>query len=504
MADIEMTGICKTYDELPILKNVSVGFSAGEIHALMGANGAGKSTLMKILAGVIKPTGGEIRVFGEKKEFNNITDAENSGIVMIHQELNLMNDLTAAQNIFIGREPMRGIFIDDEKMNRDARELFDKLGLNIDPACPVRRFSIGKRQMIEIAKAISKESRVLILDEPTAALSVSETQELFKILRELKSRGICMIYISHRMDEIFTICDRISVLRDGVFEGTAPASEITRPELVKMIAGREMREDTVKEPVSFENAPTVLEVRKLSCAATGVKKVSFTLHKGEVLGFAGLVGAGRTETMRALTAIDRKDRAKVYVNGKRVHLRSPADAVEKGICYLSEDRRRDGLLLGQSVTDNTVISSLKRYISHGAVNNGKALDASIKINESISTKYSSPEQFVERLSGGNQQKVIFARWLLADMDIFILDEPTRGIDVGAKNEIYEIIDGLTKQGKSVILISSETSELRRTADRIIVMCEGEITAELTPAEADDETILYYATSRNGENNNENR
>ncbi len=494
MSDVEMKNIVKAYDGVPVLKNVSVGFNGGEIHALMGANGAGKSTLMNILAGVTGADGGEIHIFGEKAEIKNISDAEKYGIVMIHQELNLMGDLTAAQNIFIGREPKKGIFIDDNKMNREAEKLFEKMGLDIDLSSPVRSLSIGKRQMVEIAKALSKKSRVLILDEPTAALSTAETNELFKIMRELKQQGICLIYISHRMNEIFSICDRISVLRDGTFIGTSPSSELSRPDLVKMMVGRNVEENIIKEEASFDGVPEVLSVNHLFCAATGVKDVSFTLRKGEVLGFAGLVGAGRTETVRAMTSIDRKDRAKIYVNGSRVHLRSPADAKAKGICYLSEDRRRDGMLLGRSIAENTVISSLKQFIKFGSVNFEKAMKKAEEINKSVSSKYSSLNQPIESLSGGNQQKVILARWLLAKMDIIILDEPTRGIDVGAKEEIYEIIENLTKQGKSVILISSETSELRRLSDRIIVMCEGRITKELKVSEADDETILKYATS----------
>ena len=498
MADVEMNNIVKSYDGVPILKNVSAGFNGGEIHALMGANGAGKSTLMNILAGVTNADDGEIKIFGEKAVIKNISDAEKYGVVMIHQELNLMGDLTAAQNIFIGREPKKGIFIDDNKMNREAKKIFEKINLDIDLSCPVRMLSIGKRQMVEIAKALSKKSRILILDEPTAALSVAETNELFKIMRELKNQGICLIYISHRMNEIFSICDKITVLRDGCLAGTSPISEITRPDLVKMMVGRNVTENVIKEEKSFDGVPTILKVKHLFCAATGVKDVSFGLKKGQVLGFAGLVGAGRTETMRAITAIDRKDRAKVFVNGKRVHLRSPADAAKKGICYLSEDRRRDGMLLGCSVAENTVISSIKQFIKFGSVDSNAAMKKAAEVNESISSKYSSLLQPIETLSGGNQQKVIFARWLLAEMDIFILDEPTRGIDVGAKDEIYKIIEGLTNQGKSVILISSETSELRMLSDRIIVMCEGRITAKLKPSEADDETILKYATSGNEE------
>ena len=495
MAEIELIGICKSFDGVPVLKDVSASFAAGEIHALMGANGAGKSTLMNILAGVKPADSGSIRLFGEERKIRSVRDAEDCGIVMIHQELNLMPDLTAAQNIFIGREPMRGPVIDDKQMNRDAKVLFEKVSLDADPSIPVRRLSVGKRQLLEIAKALSKKSRVLILDEPTAALSAAETEELFSVMRELRQQGICMIYISHRMDEIFRISDRITVLRDGVYVGTVEAKDTNKDELVQMMVGRTVRTYVKEENPALQNAPTVLEVRKLQCAATGVREVSFTLRRGEILGFAGLVGAGRSEAMRAMCAIDRKDRAKVFLHGKRMHFRSPADAVRRGICYLSEDRRRDGMLLHRSVSENTVISSLRRFVRYGQIDTAAADEAAAKICETVFTKYASLHQPIESLSGGNQQKVILARWLLADMDIFIFDEPTRGIDVGAKDEIYSAIEALAAAGKSVIVVSSESAELRRLCDRILVMCEGRITGELTARSADDETLLHYATMR---------
>ena len=498
MSYFELKNIVKTFDGVAAVDDVSVGFERGEIHALMGANGAGKSTLMNILAGVLTPDSGELTIDGKRVRPRSVGDAEKLGIVMIHQELCLMGDLTAAQNVFIGREPRKGPFIDDSAMKAETKKIFDRLHLDVSPGELVEKLSVGKRQMVEIAKALSKNSRLLILDEPTAALSAAETEELFEIMRSLKEKGICMIYISHRMDEIFRISDRITVMRDGMVVGTAPSSELSPSLLVQMMVGRSVGEEKRAAPADKANAETVLEVRGLS-SGTAVRDVGFSLKKGEVLGFYGLVGAGRTETARAVVGIDRKDSGQILIGGKsgkpeRVKIHSPADAVRHGLCYLSEDRRRDGMLLGRSVTDNTVVSALGDFVRRGMILDGDSKNASAAVNRKTEVKYSSEAQPIETLSGGNQQKVIFSRWLLADADILILDEPTRGIDVGAKDDIYKIILALVDEGKSVIIISSEAAELRRVCGRILVMCEGRITAELSPEAADDETLLKYASS----------
>lgn len=497
MALVSMNNIFKSFDGVYVLNNVSAEFAAGEIHALMGANGAGKSTLMNILAGVKPKDLGEIYINGEKTEYSSISDAEKSGVVMIHQELELLPDFTVAQNIYIGREPVRHFCIDDAKMKADAVELFKKLSLDIDPEANIGDLSVGKRQMVEIAKALSKNAKVLILDEPTAALSSAETEELFKMMSELKSRGVCLIYISHRMDEIFRICDKITVMRDGKIVATRNTSDITRDELINLMVGHSVENKIKSSDNANKERDTVLNVKNLSSGKL-FSNISFELKKGEVLGFSGLVGAGRTEVARAIVGIDGFDSGEILLKGRSVLIHSPAEAAKLGICYLSEDRRRDGLLSGHSVTDNTAVSSIGRYYKKGFIDD-KTLEKDAKeINASIHTKYFSDKVAIEKLSGGNQQKVILSRWLMADSEIFILDEPTRGIDVGAKDEIYELVNKLVLEDKSVIVISSEASELRRMCDRILVMCEGRITKELLPGEADDATLLKYATERETE------
>lgn len=492
---LSMRGIDKRFSGVHALKSVDLELLEGEVHALMGENGAGKSTLMKVLCGIYKRNAGEVILFGKPVDFSNIKESQDAGISIIHQELNMMNHLTVAQNIYIGREPMKnGVYIDDKKMESDAKKLFEKIGIDIDPSVKVGSLTVGKQQMVEIAKAVSHDSKILILDEPTAALTQTEVEELFKIMNDLKAKGIGMIYISHRMDEINRISDRITVMRDGEYVGTLNTKDTTKDEIVKMMVGRVIYGDKKEKSTVAEDASVVLEVRNLN-RGKEIKDVSFKLRRGEILGFSGLMGAGRTEVARAIYGADKLDSGEIYINGKKVKNRTPEEAVKNGICYLSEDRKRYGLLLDKSVAENSVLSNLDDYIKCGWINDAKIEEAAEKENAKLKTKTPSMKQLLKNLSGGNQQKVIIARWLLKNSDIFIFDEPTRGIDIGAKSEMYTLMEELAAQGKSVIMISSELSEIQRLSDRVVVMCEGRITGELDIADATQEKIMALATMR---------
>ena len=405
-----------------------------------------------------------------------------------------MNHLTVAQNIFIGREPKKGIMIDDKKMIADSAALFEKIGVKIDPTINLGELTVGKQQMVEIAKAISRDCKLLVLDEPTAALTQPEVEELFKIMNELREKGIGMIYISHRMDEINRISDRVTVMRDGEYVGTVNTADVTKDDIVKMMVGRVIMGDKKEASNVPADAPVVLEVKNLN-AGKAVKNVSFQLRKGEILGFAGLMGAGRTEVARALYGADPRQTGEIYINGQLVNIKTPEQAVKNGICYLSEDRKRYGLMLGKSVSENSAIASVDKFIKAGWIDDKAIAETAKEYNTKLRTKTPSLEQLLKNLSGGNQQKVIIARWLIKDSDIFIFDEPTRGIDVGAKSEIYTLIEDLASKGKSVIVISSELAEVQRMSDRVIVMCEGRVTGELDIADATQEEIMKYATMR---------
>ncbi len=491
---LQMQGIQKYFSGVHALKGVDFELKAGEVHALMGENGAGKSTLIKVLCGIHKKDGGTVTYFGKDVAFQNIAESQAAGISVVHQELNMMNHLTVAQNIFIGREPKKGIAIDDKKMIADAKALFEKIGVKIDPTTPLGELTVGRQQMVEIAKAISRDCKLLVLDEPTAALTQPEVEELFKIMRELKEKNIGMIYISHRMDEINRISDRVTVMRDGEYVGTVNTADVTKDDIVKMMVGRVIMGDKKAASTVPADAPVVLEVKNLN-AGKEVKNVSFTLRRGEILGFAGLMGAGRTEVARALYGADQKQTGEVCINGKKVNIKTPQQAVKNGICYLSEDRKRYGLMLGKSVAENSAIASVDKFIKGGWIDDKKIAKASAETNALLRTKTPSMEQLLKNLSGGNQQKVIIARWLMKDSDIFIFDEPTRGIDVGAKSEMYALMEKLASEGKSVIMISSELAEIQRLSDRVVVMCEGRITGELDIADATQEEIMKYATMR---------
>lgn len=486
---IQMRDIHKSFDNVEVLKGIDADFYGGEVHALIGSNGAGKSTLMNILAGCKPLDDGEIYIDSKKVNINSVDTAERNGVVMIHQEMNLMDDLTIAQNMFINNEPTKGFIIDDNKMIEDSKALLHRVGLNIDPTTLVKDLSIGKKQMVEIAKALSKKSRIIIFDEPTAALSNKEVEELLVIINDLRSQNIGVIYISHRLYEIFRIADKISVLKDGSFVGTYDAVQMDEPKLIQLMVGKEIKNEN-KVPVENNNE-VVLSVEHL-CRGNVIKDVSFNLKQGEVLGFYGLVGAGRSEVARAITGIDEYDSGDVYIRGKKVRFRNPREAIKNGLCYLSEDRRRDGMLFGHDLVNNTVISSIDKYDKMGIIDNKQALKDMKDINSSISTKYQRTSQSIESLSGGNQQKILLSRWLLKDFEILILDEPTRGIDVGAKQDIYEIIERLVKQGKSIIVISSEADELRKVCDRIVVMFDGKVNGVVIPSEVNDTQLMDYA------------
>ena len=491
---LKMQGIQKYFSGVHALKGVDFELKAGEVHALMGENGAGKSTLIKVLCGIHKRDGGSVTYFGEEVDFHNIAESQAAGISVIHQELNMMNHLTVAQNMFIGREFMNASFINDKKMEEEAQHLFDKMGVKINPSAKLGDLTVGKQQMVEIAKAVSRDCKLLVLDEPTAALTQPEVEELFKIMRELKEKGIGMIYISHRMDEINRISDRVTVMRDGEYVGTVDTCDVTKDDIVKMMVGRVIMGDKKEASTVPADAPVVLEVKHLN-AGKEVKDVSFQLRKGEILGFAGLMGAGRTEVARALYGADQKQTGEIFVNGKKVNIKTPEQAVKNGICYLSEDRKRYGLMLGKSVADNSAIASIDKFIKAGWINDKEIARVSAETNALLRTKTPSMAQQLKNLSGGNQQKVIIARWLMKDCDIFIFDEPTRGIDVGAKSEMYTLMEDLASKGKSVIMISSELAEIQRLSDRVVVMCEGRITGELDIADATQEEIMKYATMR---------
>lgn len=494
MGDIILTmkGIDKSFPGVHALDHVDLEIRKGEVLALMGENGAGKSTLMKVLTGIYKKDSGTITYEGKEVEFANTREAQDAGVVIVHQELNMLGHLTVAQNLFIGREFMNGVKIDDKKMNEEAKKLFDKLNVDIDPTETMSNLTVGKQQMCEIAKAVSFDAKVIIFDEPSAALTETEIEAMFEIIRDLKKRDIAMVYISHRMDEIKVITDRVTVMRDGTYVGTIITKDSTKEDIINMMVGRVIYEDPKTQSMVAPDAPVVLEVKNLN-AGKMVQDVSFKLHKGEILGFSGLMGAGRTETARALFGADPVDSGEIYINGQKVTINSPRDAVRAGIGYLSEDRKRYGCVVQKTVAENTTMATMKNFMNGLLINKKKEAEVAQQYVEALATKTPSVEQLVVNLSGGNQQKVVIAKWLTRDCDILIFDEPTRGIDVGAKNEIYKLMNKLASEGKSIIMISSEMTEILRMSDRIVVMCEGKKTGEIDIAEATQENIMNLAT-----------
>ncbi|PLS03736.1 sugar ABC transporter ATP-binding protein [Neobacillus cucumis] len=496
---LEMQGISKAFPGVQALSGVQFDLNEGEVHALLGENGAGKSTLMKILTGIYQKDAGTIKYQGKEIEIPNTKAAQGLGISIIHQELNLAPHLTVAQNIFIGREPKNflNLFLDEKELNNRAKKLFARLNVNLDPRELVGNLSVAKQQMVEISKALSFDSKVLIMDEPTAALTDTEIDALFVMIRKLRQDGVGIVYISHRMEELKKITDRVSIMRDGTYVGTINTKDATIDQIISMMVGRKI-DNNQKPIISQQSREKVLEVKGLN-RGKAIKDVSFELYKGEIVGFAGLMGAGRTEVARALFGADPIDSGEIHIKGQKVNINSPTDAVQNGIGYLSEDRKQFGLLVGMDVKTNVAIATMKDYLKPlGFMNSSKIHQQSEEMIKKLRIKTPSGNQLVKNLSGGNQQKVVIGKWLTRDSDILIFDEPTRGIDIGAKDEIYRLLNELAEQGKSIIMISSELPEVLRLSHRIVVMCEGRITGELKNDEkASQESIMALATKRIG-------
>lgn len=491
---LEMKNITKSFSGVKALKNANLELREGEVVALMGENGAGKSTLMKILTGIYTKDSGQIIYKGKEVEFKSPAKSQEEGIAIVHQELNMMKDLTVAQNLFIGKEFKNGIFIDDKKMISEAEKLFKILNVDINPSQVVGELTVGKQQMVEIAKVISINAKVIVFDEPTAALTDSEIEDLFKVIFDLKNNGIGIIYISHRMDEIKRISDKVVVMRDGEYINQVDTKDTTKDEIINMMVGRTIFEDPKSKSMVPDDAEVVLEVENL-CSGNKVKNLSFKLRKGEILGFSGLMGAGRTEMARAIFGADKIDSGKIKINGKEVNISTPYEAVKNGIGYLSEDRKRYGLIVDKSVVENMLLPSTDKFKKGIFIDDKLLAQRSQDYVDILNIKTPSIKQMLKKLSGGNQQKVVIAKWLIRDSDILIFDEPTRGIDVGAKSEIYNLMNELVKNGKSIIMISSELTEILRMSDRVIVMCEGRKTADINIEEADSEKIMKAATNR---------
>ena len=492
---LKMTGIEKRFKGVYALKNFNFSLIQGEILALIGENGAGKSTLMKILSGIYKKDAGSIEYFGKPLEVSGPKEAEENGISIVHQELNLMNHLTVAQNIFIGHEPLNRFgLIDDKLMIKRADKIFKGMNVDINPAAKIGSLTVGKQQLVEIAKALTHNSKILILDEPTAALTESETKELFRIIKDLQVAGVSIVYISHRLDELFILSDRITVIRDGEYIDTKITKDTNKDEIVNLMVGRVIYETPKTESKVSKDAKEILRVENLVVPGV-VKDVSFSLKQGEILGFAGLMGAGRTETARAIFGADKFESGKIFVEGKEVSIKSPVDAIKSGIGYLSEDRKRYGLALGLPVFENMMMGNYDKFSNMLMVQNAKVRDIAEQEVKSLNIKTPSINQLVKNLSGGNQQKVVIANWLIKECKVLIFDEPTRGIDVGARSEIYNLMEHLVSMGKSIIMISSDLVEILRMSDRILVMSEGKKTGELDIKGTTQDDIMKYATMR---------
>ncbi len=511
---LRMENVSKAFPGVQALARVSLEARAGEILGLVGENGAGKSTLMKILSGAYPMDSGQIYLQGQPITIKDPHHALQLGISVIYQEFNLMPNLTVMENIFVGRYPGDSIFVDYRQLFRQTEELLSRLGVSLPPTAIVRDLSVAEQQMVEIAKALSMQVRVIIMDEPTSALSGAEVQVLFNIMRELKRQGIAVIFISHRLQEVLTICDHIMVLRDGRNVGMLTAAEATEDKLVSMMVGRsrdeffhkEHRKSRVKarpgapQLSAVRQNDVILEVRgltrrgsKFDPSAIVVKDVSFDLRRGEILGLAGLVGAGRTETVRLIVGADKRDAGEIYIDGVPVDINSPLDAIRHGIGYVPEDRKEQGLILNQALHFNISLPSLARLTRFGFVGQAQERQSVQQFVTQLQIRTPSLDQIVWNLSGGNQQKVVIAKWLMLRPKILIMDEPTRGIDVGAKAEIYALMDELARSGVSIIMVSSELPELLAMSDRIVCMAEGRVTAILDVSEATPEIVMRYCT-----------
>lgn len=495
---LEMDHIEKTFPGVHALSDVHFDLKKGEVHALVGENGAGKSTLMKVLNGIYTKDSGTIKMEGQEVQMHGVRDAMAKGIVFIHQEISLVPYLTIAENIFLGCEKKKGGFVDFATMKSEAQAILDSLDMPLDAGEYVYHLTIAQQQMVEVAKAVSKSAKIIVMDEPTASLSAREVDSLYDQVRRLKAQGIAIIYISHRLEELYILCDRFTVLRDGGYVGTREVEGSTREDVVNMMVGREVGNFFAERVQGSDEV--ILEVKNLSSDV--VKNVSFDLRKGEILGFSGLIGAGRTETIKAMLGLDRRLGGEVYFEGQRVMFKNMKESIEKGIMLVPEDRRGQGLVLSNNVGFNIILPSLKRII--------KALHINVKLQDEIIDKYakrmrirmSGPDQRAGNLSGGNQQKVVLAKWLAKEPKILILDEPTRGIDVGAKAEIYELMTELAKEGVSIIMISSELPEIINMSSRVVVMYEGEVQKIFDSAEEEltQEKIMMYGAGIGGNTN----
>lgn len=492
MADLlQMEGISKSFSGVRVLDKVQLSLRAGEVHALMGENGAGKSTLMKILSGIYSKDEGIIQIEGTEQVMSSPKEAQNLGVAIIHQELNMIPYLSVMENLFLGRELKFGRtgIVNWSKMRTEARRYLTQLGLEISPDTLAGELSVGQQQMVEIAKALSMKAKILVLDEPTAALTKREIEKLFQVIESLKAQGVGMVYISHRMGEIFQISDRITVLRDGRYIGTREARETTMDELVQMMVGREIKELFPKAKTSLGEER--LRVEGLSQPGK-LEDISFSLHAGEILGIAGLMGAGRTELAKALFGVENCS-GKIYVDQKTVNIKNPRDAIRSGIALVTEDRKGEGLVLGLSVRENLALPNLRAISRSGFIDHRPEQEFVDKSIEKLHIKAHHPNQQVSSLSGGNQQKVVIGKWLATKPKVLILDEPTRGVDIGAKREIYLLMNQLVQEGVAILMISSELSEVLGMSDRIIVMHEGRVTGEFLRENATQENIMHAAT-----------
>ncbi|MBW4510675.1 MAG: sugar ABC transporter ATP-binding protein [Scytonematopsis contorta HA4267-MV1] len=492
---LEMRGIAKKFHGVPALQNVNLTIYPGEVHALMGENGAGKSTLMKILAGAYIADEGEIRINGQPVKITDPAVARKAGINLIYQELNVAPNLTVTENIFMGSELRRGQFLDRQSMKLEAQQVLQSLGASFSADDVVGNLVIAEQQQVEIARALKDKSRVLVMDEPTAALSDRETERLFEVIRKLRNDGIAIIYISHRMEEIYALADRISVLRDGQYVGSLTRDEISAQRLVQMMVGRSIQ-DFYEHQRQKNPGAVVLEVRNITDTRKKVKSVSFQLRAGEILGLAGLVGAGRTEVSRLIFGADPKASGELFLRGVKVNINTPSDAIAAGIGYVPEDRKDQGLFLEMSARKNIAINTLYEDAKAGVVNWGSVNRLATEAVENFNIRLANLEIRAVDLSGGNQQKLLLARWLAIKPKIIMLDEPTRGVDIGAKSEIYRIISELAAQGVAVLMVSSELPEVIGMSDRVLVMREGELVGELDGSlgkEITQEKIMNYAT-----------
>jgi ribose transport system ATP-binding protein len=488
-----MRGISKRFPGVVALNNVSLEARPGEIVALMGENGAGKSTLMKILGGVHQPDAGEIRINGESVTIHSVNDSMRLGVGFIHQELNVLPNLDVAANVFLGREPRFGGFlnlIDRRRIEGETEKLLKRLGVEVSPRAQVGDLSIAQRQMIEIAKALSLDTRLLIMDEPTSSLTLAETNRLLEVVKDLRSQGVGVIYISHRLGEVTEIADRVVVLRDGANAGTLDREEINHDRIVQLMVGRDLQH--VHTPKTDSIQPDYFVVENLRTRRYPDKSVSFKVGRGEVLGVAGLVGAGRTEVAQALFGVEPALGGRIKLDGEELKFSSPQQSISRGFCLIPEDRRNFGLITSWTVRENTTLATLTSYARGGLVDFAAENRAAVEISSKLRVKTPSVEALVSQLSGGNQQKVVLAKWLLRKLKVIIFDEPTRGIDVGAKSEIYELINQLAADGAAVMVISSDLEEILRISDRIAVMHEGNLTGVLRRAEASEEAIMRLA------------